>query len=97
MKTIWELYIWSKTTKYRQELNTLTQDTNYVRDLRNEKKLDIRFKRSEDNSADIMTKNTQKELFEKHTKDIRTGSLTCWKEDVKSDPSVTLYGEAGKP
>lgn len=69
----------------------------YVRDLRNEKKLDIRFKRSEDNSADIMTKNTQKELFEKHTKDIRTGSLTCWKEDVKSDPSVTLYGEAGKP
>ena len=69
----------------------------YVRDLRNAKRLEVRFKRSEDNSADVMTKNLGRELFEKHTESIRTGSLTCWKEDVKSDPSVTIYGEGNKP
>jgi hypothetical protein len=65
----------------------------YLRDLHSDEKIEIRFKRSEDNSADIMTKNTNKELFEKHTELIRTGNLTCWKEDVKSDPTVTLFGE----
>ena len=38
-----------------------------------------------------MTKNTAKELYEKHADEIRTGSLACWKEDVKSDPSVTMF------
>ena len=37
-----------------------------------------------------MTKNLAKELHEKHAKDIRDGTLACWREDVKNDPSVTL-------
>jgi hypothetical protein len=65
----------------------------YLRDLQDEKRLEVRFKRSEDNSADIMTKNTPKELHEKHTANIRNGTLTCWKEDVKSDPTVKLFGQ----
>jgi hypothetical protein len=65
----------------------------WIRNLRTEKRLEIRFKRSENNSADIMTKNTTKEIFEKHSTDIRNGTLTCWKEDVKSDPTVILFKE----
>ena len=38
-----------------------------------------------------MTKNAVNELFQKHTEDIRNGLLACWKEDVKSDDSVTIY------
>jgi predicted sulfurtransferase len=63
----------------------------WLRDLQTSKRIDIRFKRSDDNSADIMTKNSTKDLFEKHIKAVRTGNLTCWKEDVKSDPSVTMF------
>ena len=64
----------------------------YLRDLRDNKRLDIRFKRSEDNASDIMTKNTPRAIHFRHTKSIRSGTLTCWREDVKSDPSVTLRG-----
>ena len=63
----------------------------YLRDLQGSK-LDIRFVRSENNSSDIMTKNTPNELFQRHTGRIRNGYLTCWKEDVKSDPSVVMFG-----
>ena len=54
-------------------------------------RLDIRFIKSANNSSDIMTKNTNKELFEKHSYVIRNGLLTYLGEDVKSDPSVTLF------
>jgi len=57
----------------------------YMRDLIDNKRLDIRFIRSEDNSSDICTKNTPREIHEKHTIKIKTGTLDCWKEDVKSD------------
>jgi hypothetical protein len=50
--------------------------------------LDVRFKRSENNSADIMTKNTTRDVHEKHSKSIRKGTLEFWKEDVKQDSSV---------
>jgi hypothetical protein len=39
----------------------------YGRDLQDSKALDVRFKRSENNSADIMTKNTTREVHDKHT------------------------------
>ena len=65
----------------------------YLRDLQGDR-IDIRFVRSEDNASDIMTKNTARELFERHSRNARQGLLTCWKEDVKSDPSVTMYGSA---
>jgi hypothetical protein len=54
----------------------------FMRDLQDRKVLDMRFKRSENNSADI---------HEKHIKQIRNDSLPFWKEDVKQDSSVTDF------
>jgi hypothetical protein len=65
----------------------------YIRELREEGKLDIRFVRSEDNSSDIMTKNLPRNLHEKHTEAMMTGTLQCWREDVRSDPSVRHFNE----
>ena len=63
----------------------------WLRDLQTSKRINIRYIRSENNPADIMTKNTGKDLYQKHTEAVRTGSLACWKEDVKSDPTVTMF------
>jgi hypothetical protein len=63
----------------------------YMRDLQDSKALDVRFKRSENNAADIMTKNTTREVHDKHTQKIRNGTLPFWKEDVKQDSSVTEF------
>ena len=57
----------------------------FLRNLVEEKRLDIRFVRSEDNSSDITTKNTPQDLHEKHTTKLKQGRLDCWKEDVKTD------------
>jgi hypothetical protein len=51
----------------------------FMRDLQEKKDLDIRFKRSENNSADIITKKTTRDIHEKHTKSIRKGTLEFWK------------------
>jgi hypothetical protein len=63
----------------------------YMRDLQGSKALDVRFKRSENNSADIMTKNTTREVHDKHTQQIRNDTLPFWKEDAKQDSSVTEF------
>jgi hypothetical protein len=63
----------------------------YMRDLQDSKALDVRFKTSENNSADIMTKNTTREVHDKHTQQIRNGTLPFWKEDVKQDSSATEF------
>jgi len=68
----------------------------YMRDLKAEDRIDIRFVRSEDNYADIATKNTEKATHDKHANSIRNGTLKCWMEDVKADPSVRLYEQGGK-
>jgi hypothetical protein len=47
----------------------------YMRDLQDNKALDVIFKRSENNSADIMTKNTTREVHDNHTQQIRNGTL----------------------
>jgi hypothetical protein len=60
-----------------------------MRDLQDSKALDVRVETSENNSADIMTKNKTKEVHDKHTQQIRNGILPFWKEDVKQDSSVT--------
>jgi hypothetical protein len=57
----------------------------FIRDLIKEKQLTIKFVKSEDNPADIMTKNTNRDLFQKHSKNITHGTLPCWREDVNSD------------
>ena len=40
-----------------------------------------------------MTKNLPRDLQQKHADEIREGTMTCWREDVKSDPSVKHFGE----
>jgi uncharacterized membrane protein len=62
-----------------------------MRDLHDSKALDVRFKRSQNNSADIMTKNTTREVHDKYTQQIRNGTLPFWKEDVKQDSYVTEF------
>jgi hypothetical protein len=42
-------------------------------------RLDIRFKRSENNSADIMTKNLPRYLHQKQADGIREGTMACWR------------------
>jgi len=64
--------------------------------LKAEDRIDIRFVRSEDNYADIATKNTEKATHDKHANSIRNGTLKCWMEDVKADPSVRLYEQGSK-
>jgi hypothetical protein len=63
----------------------------FMRDLQDRKELDVRLKRSKNNSADIMTKNTTKDIHENHIKQIRNGSLPFWKEYVEQDSSVTEF------
>jgi hypothetical protein len=46
-----------------------------MRDLQEKKDLDVRFKRSENNSADIITKDTTRDIQDKHSKSIRKGTL----------------------
>jgi hypothetical protein len=63
----------------------------FMRDLQDRKELDVRFKRSENNSLDIMTKNTMKDIHDKQIQQLRNGSLPFWKEDVKQDSSVNEF------
>jgi hypothetical protein len=63
----------------------------YMRDLQDNKALDVRFKRSENNSSDIMTKNTAREVHGNHIQQIRNDTLPFWKEDIKQDSSVTEF------
>ena len=61
----------------------------YMRDLHESKHIEVRFKRTDNNSSDILTKNTPRAVFDKHATEIRNGTLSCWKEDVKADsPNV---------
>jgi hypothetical protein len=65
----------------------------YVRALLERKLLELRFQKSESNSSDIVTKNTTREIFEKHTTKMHDVTLDCWEEDVKNDSSVMFFGE----
>jgi hypothetical protein len=65
-----------------------------IRHLQGKKDLDVRFKRSENNSADIMTKNTTRDIHEKHSKSIKKGTLEFWKEDDKQDFSVSEFTQS---
>jgi hypothetical protein len=54
----------------------------YVRELYEKKQLEVRFIRSEENHADLLTKNLPEEMFVRHTKAIRSGVLERRREDV---------------
>ena len=58
----------------------------FIRDLHDAKKVQVIFKPSANNSADIMTKNSTVKLFTKHAHDMQSGTLQSWREDV-TDPS----------
>ena len=47
------------------------------------------FVKSDDNEADIMTKNAAATIFAKHAKAIQTGTIERWREDVKEEPSMS--------
>jgi hypothetical protein len=66
----------------------------FMRDLQRKKDLDVRFKRSENNSADILTKNKTRDVQDKHSKSIRKGALEIWKEYVKQDCSVSEFTQS---
>jgi hypothetical protein len=48
-----------------------------------EKKIEVRFVKSEDNVADCLTKNLPLRDFEKHSKALKLNRLSAWREDVK--------------
>jgi hypothetical protein len=66
----------------------------FMRDLQEKKDLDVRCKRSENNSAAIMTKNMTRDVHNKHSKRIRKGTVEFWKEDVKQDSSVLEFTQS---
>jgi hypothetical protein len=50
----------------------------FMRDLQDKKELNVRFKRSENNSEDIVAKNTTRYVHDKHTQQVRDGTLPLW-------------------
>ena len=53
-----------------------------MRDLYDQKSIDHIFIRTKNCYIDIATKNASKEIFERHTRDIRESKLIFIKEDV---------------
>jgi hypothetical protein len=53
-----------------------------------DKLLEVRFVRSENNSLDRITKNTPQDLHDKHTTMLKQGRLDWWNEDVKTDKAL---------
>jgi hypothetical protein len=78
-----------------QQVSTRTKHIDirhhFLRDLVQDKRIEIRFIRSENNSSDITTKNTPQALHNEHTNMIKQGRLKCWKEDVTTDRTVTQF------
>jgi hypothetical protein len=74
----------------------------FIREMIEEKKVNIRFVGTEDNPADTLTKNVSEKIFNKFCPDIMNGTLTCWREDVaryndvmsKATVSVTREGQS---
>jgi hypothetical protein len=84
----------SRRTNRTEETKHIDITHHFKRELRDKKELDLRFKRSENKSADIMTKNTTRDVHGKYIQQIRDGSLPFWKEDVKQDSSATEFSHS---
>ena len=52
--------------------------------------MDLAFIKSENNPADVMTKNVSEQLFLKHSKNILGGKVDCWREDDVKSSQVGL-------
>ena len=75
----------------------------FIRELEDNGYLNVQFIRSEENAADILNKNCPEKLHTKHAKNIRDGTLDCWREDVedsrlldKSSTGETVNTVAGE-
>jgi hypothetical protein len=62
-----------------------------MRDPHDKNEFDVIFKRSENNSAEIMTKKTMRDVHDQHTQQVRNDTLPFWTEDVVQDSSMTEF------
>jgi hypothetical protein len=63
----------------------------YMQGLLADNHLDICFQPSLNKSSDITTKNTLREIQERHTEKLQTGTRHCWKADVNTDDSIQMF------
>jgi hypothetical protein len=64
----------------------------FIRELEKNGYVEVKFVRSEENSADILNKNCPEKLHTKHATMIRTGNLNCWREDVEDKRLLSSDG-----
>jgi hypothetical protein len=64
----------------------------FIRELETNGYVEVKFVRSEENSADILNKNCPEKLHTKHATMIRTGNLNCWREDVEDKRLLSSDG-----
>jgi Reverse transcriptase (RNA-dependent DNA polymerase)/Zinc knuckle len=64
----------------------------FIRELENNGYVEVKFIRSEENSADILNKNCPEKLHTKHATMLRTGNLNCWREDVEDKRLLSYDG-----
>jgi uncharacterized protein (DUF1697 family) len=64
---MWELYIWQETTLVDTGTRHVNHRYNYCREVHGSL-IELIFVRSEENEADILTKNPTKEEHERHAK-----------------------------
>ena len=67
----------------------------FIRELEDNGYLNVHFIRSEENAADILNKNCPEKLHTKHAKNIRGGTMDCWREDVE-DGRLLAKSSTGK-
>jgi hypothetical protein len=78
----------TKNQQVSQRTKQIDIRQHFLRELVAKKLLEVKFIKSENNTAntsDITSKNTPGALHEKHTTNIKQGHLNCWKEDVLTD------------
>ena len=59
----------------------------FIRDLHG-KDLRVIYEKTDENPSDLLTKNVTEKLHEKHTAEMVSGNLKCWREDVKFGDAV---------
>jgi hypothetical protein len=77
-----------KNQQVPQRTKHIDRRQHFLRNLVEDKLLEVRFARSKNNSSDITTKNTPQDLYAKHTTMLKQGGLDCWIEDVKTDKAL---------
>ena len=55
----------------------------YIRDLTEDKRIEVRYAKSENNLVDVLTKNVKEEIFEKPAKTMNKGKVKYKAEEEK--------------